>query len=293
MKKYLFLIWAVASLWACNKEDWPDNSIPERNWFLPDEGATDETSMLRREFYERNGVYLFFSDTLGVREKTSLAGNTVYEWQILGYDMLTSAVSYDSVVYHPYMDYAEQKAAARFLEESVFPEIASEFWSNGVLLYQQVQFFKYSWWPEGFDDPVDLYSQPMLQAMIFAVGDVAHASAEEKARLKNTLLQAMVLDKAALLPAEELEPFFNYSKDYYDLNGYLIPDKQAVGLLVKIGDYLSATSKDYDLAAFIERIFLLPKAEFYVTFADYPLVIKKMEVLVEVLQKHGVKIYME
>ena len=293
MKKYLFLILVVAGVWACSKEEWPDNSVPERNWLMPEEGATDATSVLRREFHERNGVYLFFSDTLGVREKTSLAGKIFYEWQTLKYDMSSPVSSDDSIVYLSYTEFAAQEAAANFLEKEVFPEISSRFWPGGVLLYKQIEFFEHSWWPEGFMDPVNLYSQPMLQAMIFALDDVTQMSAEEKENLKSALLQGMVLDKAGLLPEEDLDAFYAYSKDNYNMNSYLIPDLLEVGLLTKIGDYMYSTSQDYDLAAYIERIFTLSKEEFYATFQDeYPLVIKKMETLVEVLQKHGVKIYM-
>ena len=79
MKKYILGVLMFASIWACSKEDWPDNSAPERNWLAPEEGATDEISVLRREFHDRNGIYLLFSDTLGIRENKTLTGETVYE----------------------------------------------------------------------------------------------------------------------------------------------------------------------------------------------------------------------
>lgn len=35
MKKYILGVLMFASIWACSKEDWPDNSAPERNWLAP------------------------------------------------------------------------------------------------------------------------------------------------------------------------------------------------------------------------------------------------------------------
>lgn len=292
MRKYIFFLFLVTGIWACSKEDWPDNSAPERNWLAPEEGAADETSVLRREFYKRNGVYLLFSDTLGVREKKTLAGKTVYEYQILGYDMFTPVWSEDSFSYHYYTVYDEQREAAKFVEEQILPAISEVFWPNALLLLNRLEYFKYNYWPAGFVFS-NLSAYNKLQGMILGCGDIWQATDPEKEALKNDILKGIVLAKTSLLPAEELELFYNYSKDWYNVNTYQIPDLQAVGLLQREGVSYWTTDKDHDLAAFIERIFSLSKPEFYETFSDYPLVLKKMEVLVSILQKYGVKIYME
>lgn len=304
MNRYILLIMIFAGLCACSKENWPDNNAPERNWFAPEEGATDEISVLRREFYERNGIYLLFSDTLGVREKTTLAGETVYAYQILGYDMSTPAFSQDSFSYHYYTTQNERQKAVEFVEEYVLPNISEVFWPGAVLLLNRLEYFEYIMFDENWNYidalvPSDIASQNKLQAMVLGIGDIEGKAEEEKETLKNAILQAMVSDKISLLPAEDLELFYSYSKDYYNVNGYTITDNagltyEEVGLLLNLEDrYISTTSKDYDLAAFIERIFAISKDEFYEQFGEFPLVIKKMEALVDVLHKYGVKIYTE
>ena len=50
-------------------------------------------------------------------------------------------------------------------------------------------------------------------------------------------------------------------------------------------------SKEYDLKAYVEEIFKLSEAEFRETYAEYPIIIDKMEEMVKVLHKHGVKVY--
>lgn len=299
MKKYILGILMFASVCACSKEDWPDNSAPERNWLAPEEGATDETSVLRKEFYDRNGIYLLFSDTLGVRKKTTLAGETVYSYQILGYDIVKTDFSKDSFSYHYYTTLPERQKAVEFVEEYILPNISEMFWPGAVLLLDKLEYYKQRLFPVGFYDAQNLTHRSKLQAMLLGIGNVGKKTEEEKETLKNAILQAMVIDKVSVLPAEDLEPFYSYSEEYYNVNGFSITDKgltyASLGFLPKLKDKnsISKTSKDYDLAAFVERIFAISKEEFYDQFRDAPLVIRKMEALVDVLHKYGVKIYME
>ena len=66
--KYIIGLLIIAGLWACSKEDWPDNSQSEANLFAVPAGATGEEAELRRGFFDRTGMYLLFSDTLTARE---------------------------------------------------------------------------------------------------------------------------------------------------------------------------------------------------------------------------------
>lgn len=49
--KYIIGLLIIAGLWACSKEDWPDNSQPEVNLFAVPAGATGEEAELRRGFF--------------------------------------------------------------------------------------------------------------------------------------------------------------------------------------------------------------------------------------------------
>ena len=50
-------------------------------------------------------------------------------------------------------------------------------------------------------------------------------------------------------------------------------------------------SREYDKLAFVEEVFDLTEDEFRATYADYPIIINKMEEIVKVLNKYGVNIY--
>ena len=60
--KYIIGLLIIAGLWACSKEDWPDNSQSEANLFAVPAGATGEEAELRRGLFDRTGMYLLFSD---------------------------------------------------------------------------------------------------------------------------------------------------------------------------------------------------------------------------------------
>ena len=55
--KYIIGLLIIAGLWACSKEDWPDNSQSEANLFAVPAGATGEEAELRRGFSDRTGIY--------------------------------------------------------------------------------------------------------------------------------------------------------------------------------------------------------------------------------------------
>lgn len=98
MKKYLYTLWsiiAICTLAACSEDDLTPTG--PYHPFAPAADAMDEESVLRREFYEKNGFYLLFNDT--VRKEpvgTNSAGETVYKvetidpaWQFTGSESST------------------------------------------------------------------------------------------------------------------------------------------------------------------------------------------------------------
>ena len=60
MKKFILGFVVIMGLWACSKEDWPDNSGETINFFAVSENATGEEAELRRNFFDETGVYLLF-----------------------------------------------------------------------------------------------------------------------------------------------------------------------------------------------------------------------------------------
>ena len=54
---------------------------------------------------------------------------------------------------------------------------------------------------------------------------------------------------------------------------------------------MTFNTKSSDVLAYVEEIFNLSETEFRETYAEYSVVIEKMEEMVNVLRKYGVNVY--
>lgn len=75
---------------SCGSEDHLLPSGLDKNYFEVPGDATDAESVLRREFFTKNGSYLIFNDTLHRELKgTDEEGNPLYTYELLdiGYGM--------------------------------------------------------------------------------------------------------------------------------------------------------------------------------------------------------------
>lgn len=88
----LFVMWGMIFFQACSEED----LIPSEPYhtFAPETSDMSEEAQLRREFFEKNGFYILFNDTLRhtlIGENSK--GEPVYQtemvdpgWSLFGYD---------------------------------------------------------------------------------------------------------------------------------------------------------------------------------------------------------------
>lgn len=106
MRKFVLGFVVIMGLWACSKEDWPDNSGETINFFAVSENATGEEAELRRNFFDETGVYLLFSDTLGYRIVSTLSGETIVDYHVIDFMWQLSVGSYytDSLEFFPYLE---------------------------------------------------------------------------------------------------------------------------------------------------------------------------------------------
>ena len=277
-------------MYACDKENWLYNDLPERNFFEIPEDVTDEESVLRREFAKRNGVYLLFNDTLGYQDVMGVSGKKVRKYELLrlGYDMLSGSQS-DTFVFDFYTTLGEKRAIAEFVEKEVLENVPVLFHPYSVLLVkdmERIDEYEYS-------EELSMFSG--MKATAIAFGDILGVSSEERLTLKNALIQEMITRKISSVPDIEFSVFYSYSQEYYGVSKSLVPTPiQSVGFLDNYyNDYWKAfNTKQYDLLAYLEEIFQLSETEFRDIYATYPIVIRKMEEMVKVLHKYGVNVYL-
>lgn len=293
MKKYILGFVIAVSLWACSKEDWPSSDQLEVNFFAVPEDATGEEAELRREFFGKTGVYLLFSDTLGCRNITTLSGKTVIEWQVIDFmwNMNTSSAYADSLEFFPYQVIGKKEAAAKFVQDELLTDLPELFYPYSILLTERMVLFD-NFYGTYIPGEVAVYSG--MQATAIALGDIATASDEKKETLKNEMMKAMIVNNLSLIKDSDLAVFYSYSTDYYDISSWNVPSPvESVGFLPTYTSSWTVTfnTKSSDVLAYVEEIFNLSETEFWETYAEYSVVIEKMEEMVNVLRKYGVNVY--
>ena len=144
MRKFILGFVVIMGLWACSKEDWPDNSGETINFFAVSENATGEEAELRRNFFDETGVYLLFSDTLGSRIVSTLSGETVVDYQVIDFMWQLSVGSYyaDSLEFFPYLEIKKMKVAAKFIQEEILANLPELFYPYSVLLVERMILYK-------------------------------------------------------------------------------------------------------------------------------------------------------
>ena len=292
MKKYILGFVIAVCLWACSKEDWPSNDQLEVNFFAVPEGATGEVAELRRKFFDKTGVYLLFSDTLGCRNITTLSGETIVEWQVvdLMWNMNTNSFA-DSLGFFPYQVIGKKEAAAKFVQDELLTGLPELFYPYSILLTERLVLFE-NFYGTYVPGEVAVYSG--MQATAIALGDIATASDEEKETLKNEIMKAMIVNNLSLIKDSDLAVFYSYSTDYYDISSWNVPfPVESVGFLPTYASSWMVTfnTKSLDVLAYVEEIFNLSETKFRETYAEYSVVIEKMEEMVKVLRKYGVNVY--
>lgn len=290
MKKYILGFVIAVCLWACSKEDWPSNDQLEVNFFAVPEGATGEEAELRRKFFDKTGVYLLFSDTLGCRNITTLSG--IVEWQVvdLMWNMNTNSFA-DSLGFFPYQVIGKKEAAAKFVQDELLTGLPELFYPYSILLTERLVLFE-NFYGTYVPGEVAVYSG--MQATAIALGDIATASDEEKETLKNEIMKAMIVNNLSLIKDSDLAVFYSYSTDYYDISSWNVPSPvESVGFLPTYASSWMVTfnTKSLDVLAYVEEIFNLSETKFRETYAEYSVVIEKMEEMVKVLRKYGVNVY--
>lgn len=292
MRKILLAFVMVAGLFSCSKEDWFEDIQPEINFFAVPEDATGEEADLRRDFFDGTGVYLLFSDTLGVREVPTLSG-TAQNYQVV--DLLwnmNSGGSYpDSLELFYYQDIAEKNAVAQLLQNDVLANLPELFHPYSVLLLDSLVRYTNSFGE--FEAGQAINMLPAMQCLAISVGDISRLSPSEKANLQNSLMGGIVSYRISLIPDEVFDAFYSYSEEYYDIQPYSVPTPvQSVGFLEDTYTWTySFNTRENDRKIYVDTIFAMTEEEFRATYSEYPVVINKMEEMVRILREYGVNIY--
>ena len=144
MRLHIF-IWIIlaGSLFSCEKENVTPSKV--RNPFAPAPEATDATSELRREFYEKTGCFLLFNDTLRHEYMgVDAFGNPYYDTELLAMDWDLGTVKRDYILRYEYLDgMAQQQKAYDFLVNNLKSSLNKLPYS--ILAVNKIELRKEDW----------------------------------------------------------------------------------------------------------------------------------------------------
>lgn len=306
MKRILYISLLILAGVACRKEDSPTPTTDWVNGFDALEGATDATSVLRREFLAETGCYLLFNDTIHKElVRYNEDGEAVYSIETvdLSYSISSAGRDKQSFIYLTGID--QQKEAVEFVKKRLLAPMSESIYPYSVLLadsiYNTAFYFEYGSDETGYygsRDFVRYYSGERCLAI--STGDIRDMDESEQKEVVKEIVSAMIVSKFSA-DENQLASFYAYFGRLYGLEyGYLDEyyeeyegwngneDIREFGFLsgtLEFNDYewsylLTTPSKAQDLIDYLDALF--GDEEFFLEEnAEFPIVLQKYAILKE------------
>lgn len=297
MRKTLYLLAllvACAVFQACSGDDNEAASLHDPNdFFEPDSGATDEESLMRRQFRERHGAYLLFNDTLQRKfYGTDLNGDSIYWYELLSVDYTVGQVAYasDHYTYLLLSSTDDKRNAVSFLEDYILNHIGGKLMPYSWFLCRQINYNNGS----AVSHP---YSVAGQRAVVVSCGMLARLRTEAQKQQYVSRIMSAILGQLLANRQDEFASFFAVSEGYYGLNFNAANDNVARnyvrnrGFLDQrkntFGSYYVTPSQTEDLGNFSNYALNYSDEYMEAAFKDYPLVLRKWRIFKETMISLG------
>lgn len=284
---------------GCSDEDTltPGQAFP--NYFEVDASDNSPEAQLRRDFYDRTGIYLIFNEVLATytdEDGVEKVEKVDFNWEFT--DHITQSYRFS------YLDDIEkQTEISSMVEKYLLPYInikGGKFRPFSILLTESIELDKYSdndWRPANY----------LSCWRCFAVNgnDWLDLSDDEAKAFGRSLIRKIV-DDNLYSGSSDLDDFYAISEEYYDsypaeaFPGWM--DYQDVTLVYEAGfltyypdsygdpDYDNFPYESTDFRLFKDAIFNEDEAEFREKWADYPKIIEKYEILKQIIMNLGLNL---
>lgn len=289
---------ASALLAACSEDELTPTPGNEPNYFAPAANATDAESVLRRNFYEEERVYLLFNEVLH-REQigTDSYGDPIYkEVKVdLDYNMVGDGNN-NRFEYEYITDPLEQERAAQFVQEHILDYIQgarpySLLVTNGIT---RLEYYNGEWEPDTYNGAYPTVVS-CLNCTAISLADVDWEDNEDQ--VAQEVLCHLVLKAFKNIDESILENFYSFSQEYYyeykDDCGFDIGYNDEIAWqcgFIKDKYKWSFPNEDDDVQAYIEALFEYTVEEVEDKFADYPAVISKFKLIKAIANDNGYNI---
>lgn len=281
---------------SCSDSEDTTPSFADVNGFAPSADDNSEDAQLRRDFKDKTGSYLLFTDTLSKKQVSVDAfGKPVYDVELvdvtyvmMGYNDNTHRCTYKFIT-----DRARKKKAAAWVAEKLGARLGT-LSPYSIMLVDSI-----SQWVQNDDLVYELYRKNphphiLLGTRCYAVslnGDDAFEEDSYFTDVMEAILNSELLNKSAQLkdywaPVENL--ISKYKDDLgYDL-GYNDDLARQLGFLNDWNKYFFCTKKENDLKDYVHAVCTQSEASFEEEYAAYPVCIQRFKALRTYLLSEGV-----
>ncbi len=296
---YFIVIIVVGCLTSCRKEaPLKVQEDPRSAYFLPNESATDEESIMRRSFFTEEKSYLLFNDTLrheflGV----DYNGDKQYRTERLnmGYILAGTVDGLQSFTHLLLPNIEEKRASVAFMKNYVLPDLPY------VLR-------PYSWFLTSSTEIIDVLGMPSYPVAIagersvaVSLGGIATLSDNQKTVLASQIIATTVAYKVAKLD-DVAQRFYAVSQTLYGTQfpvvsyteeenkrellqrGFIVQNWFIEGLFLLYG---SIPSREKDLESYVKLVFTSTDEEVNAQYAQYPVVMQKYRLLKTIFTEEG------
>lgn len=284
----LFML-SMSLFTACSSEDIPTAGQAYKNPFDIAADETDPELVLRREFHEKNGVYLVLGDNVG---SGVLPDGTVFDESIdLAWSLFGDRIPYNITYFN---SLENKKKASELLEKYILPHFSGSSRPYSILPVENYM----------NNNSRKYYILTNIRCMLLNMGDVVASDEDELQDNVEYLLSNIVTQLLDDADSELKEPFYNFSNDYYDQ--YIIDivpewsDDQNIEYIYELGflkydedwwegdpDYDQIRYYLSDFRDFRDLVINNTQEEVYETYGDYPLIIQKYELMKSIIAKVG------
>lgn len=298
MKKILTMCLSMLAVFAaCSSEDAltpeADDTVSH---FLPADGDNSQEAQIRRQFFADEGSYLLFNDT--IRHQllgTDSAGNGYYRTETIDISYSVGDASGPSRTYkYEYLTSAAEKQAA------------ADFVKNQLLSHLQAKSLRpFSWLAvkniTENSSGTEYKSVKGERCIAVALGDIANPNVDKQAL--STSIMSSMLGGLITSNEEALADFYavcsavygsRFTTDRVEENEW----KQILsqGFVKRAVNQWSGNilwgwypEKEEDANAYVELVLSNTAEEVAAKYADYPLVIKKYQLMRQVFESVGYK----
>lgn len=294
----------VALVCSCSSDEDLTPSGANDNYFQVPEADKSEDAALRRQFYEKNGIYLLFNDTLRHEYVgKDVAGDDAYFNELIDFNYNLTDVGSSDFDFTYLTSLSDKKAAVDFVEKYILPHFGGEglapysfFIANKLMEYG---YANSSAWQKTWNDRPTI---SCFRCMGLALGKVPSMTDDEKEAYASEICIAILKSKLTYTderlddfyaPANDL--FYEYLEDVipgwsdYDWDGDLSVAYEYGFLKIDGGWYLWFPSMSNDFNYYFTLVMTKTEDEVKATYGDYPLVMQRYNMLRGIIESMGYK----